>query len=265
MQEFNREANTLCAKSGSSELTAIGLELKVVDRPDARAGAECGIADDGAAAAGRRGILIILSSPSGAGKSTLSRRLLEADPEVRFSISATTRPPRPGEQEGARLFLQEPPRVRGDGRGRRDARARRGLRQPLRHAARAGRGGDRPRARTCSSTSTGRAASRSATRRLRDAVVSIFILPPSIAELESRLRARGQDTDEVVAEPDGEVAGRDQPLGRVRLRAGQRAAGAVRGGAAGDHRAPSGCAATAGRSSSAMVRRLNGEFEGRLD
>ena len=48
----------------------------------------------------RRGLLIILSSPSGAGKSTLSRRLLEFDPEVRFSISATTRPPRPGEREG---------------------------------------------------------------------------------------------------------------------------------------------------------------------
>ena len=47
---------------------------------------------------------------------------------------------------GARLLLQEPPRVRGDGRGRRDARACRGLRQPLRHAARAGRGGDRARA-----------------------------------------------------------------------------------------------------------------------
>ena len=46
---------------------------------------------------------------------------------------------------GARLLLPQPPRVRGDGRGRRDARARRGLRQPLRHAARAGRGGDRRR------------------------------------------------------------------------------------------------------------------------
>src|SRR5918996_87753 len=54
----------------------------------------------------RRGLLIILSSPSGAGKSTLSRRLLEADPEVRFSISATTRPPRPGEQEGREYFFR---------------------------------------------------------------------------------------------------------------------------------------------------------------
>src|SRR5690349_1149321 len=54
----------------------------------------------------RRGVLIILSSPSGAGKSTLSRRLLEFDPEVRFSISATTRAPRPGEVEGREYFFR---------------------------------------------------------------------------------------------------------------------------------------------------------------
>ena len=54
----------------------------------------------------RRGLLIILSSPSGAGKSTLSRRLLEFDPEVRFSISATTRPPRAGEQEGREYLFK---------------------------------------------------------------------------------------------------------------------------------------------------------------
>ena len=54
----------------------------------------------------RRGLLIILSSPSGAGKSTLSRRLLEADPEVQFSISATTRPPRPGEIEGREYYFK---------------------------------------------------------------------------------------------------------------------------------------------------------------
>ena len=48
----------------------------------------------------RRGLLIVLSSPSGAGKTTISRLLLDADPEVRMSISATTRPKRPGEVEG---------------------------------------------------------------------------------------------------------------------------------------------------------------------
>ena len=48
----------------------------------------------------RRGLLIVLSSPSGAGKTTISRMLLEADPEITMSISATTRPQRPGESEG---------------------------------------------------------------------------------------------------------------------------------------------------------------------
>ena len=48
----------------------------------------------------RRGLLIVLSSPSGAGKSTISRMLLEADPHITMSISATTRPPRPGEANG---------------------------------------------------------------------------------------------------------------------------------------------------------------------
>ena len=48
----------------------------------------------------RRGLLIILSSPSGAGKSTLTRRLREWDPDIQFSISATTRAPRPGEVDG---------------------------------------------------------------------------------------------------------------------------------------------------------------------
>ncbi|HET8535333.1 MAG TPA: guanylate kinase, partial [Sphingomicrobium sp.] len=49
---------------------------------------------------GRRGLLIVLSSPSGAGKSTLSRMLMEADPRITMSVSATTRPRRPGEEEG---------------------------------------------------------------------------------------------------------------------------------------------------------------------
>ena len=52
------------------------------------------------AALGRRGLLIVLSSPSGAGKSTLSRMLMESDPRITMSVSATTRPRRPGEEEG---------------------------------------------------------------------------------------------------------------------------------------------------------------------
>ena len=54
----------------------------------------------------RRGLLLILSSPSGAGKSTLTRRLMDWDPAIRFSISATTRAPRPGEQDGREYYFR---------------------------------------------------------------------------------------------------------------------------------------------------------------
>jgi guanylate kinase len=54
----------------------------------------------------RRGLLLILSSPSGAGKSTLSRMLMAWDPTMRFSISATTRPPRPGEVDGREYYFR---------------------------------------------------------------------------------------------------------------------------------------------------------------
>ena len=54
----------------------------------------------------RRGLLLILSSPSGAGKSTLSRMLMEWDPTMRFSVSATTRKPRPGEEDGREYYFR---------------------------------------------------------------------------------------------------------------------------------------------------------------
>jgi guanylate kinase len=147
----------------------------------------------------RRGILIILSSPSGAGKSTLSRRLLEADPEVRFSISATTRPPRPGEEEGRDYFF----------RSRREFEAMVASGEMLEHAEVFGSLYGTPRAPVEVAIAGGQdvlfdvdwqGGQQIRNSSLRDAVVSIFILPPSIAELEARLRARGQDTPEIVAE-----------------------------------------------------------------
>jgi guanylate kinase len=146
----------------------------------------------------RRGILIILSSPSGAGKSTLSRRLLEFDPEVRFSISATTRPPRPGEQEGHDYYFKS--------RREFDAMVEEG--EMLEHAEVFGNLYGTPRRPVEAAIARGQdvlfdvdwqGGQQIRNSSLRDAVVSIFILPPSIAELESRLRARGQDPDEVVA------------------------------------------------------------------
>ena len=148
---------------------------------------------------GRRGILIILSSPSGAGKSTLSRRLLEADPEVRFSISATTRPPRPGEQEGRDYLFKS----------RREFEAMVAAGEMLEHAEVFGNFYGTPRAPVEAAIAGGhdvlfdvdwQGGQQIRNSTLRDAVVSIFILPPSIAALESRLRARGQDTEAVVAE-----------------------------------------------------------------
>ena len=58
----------------------------------------------------RRGLMFILSSPSGAGKTTLSRMLLAKDPEIKLSVSATTRPPRPGEVDGVHYHFVSPTR-----------------------------------------------------------------------------------------------------------------------------------------------------------
>jgi guanylate kinase len=146
----------------------------------------------------RRGILIILSSPSGAGKSTLSRRLLELDPEVRFSVSATTRPPRPGEREGHDYFFKS----------RREFEAMVAAGEMLEHAEVFGNLYGTPRAPVEAAVERGedvlfdvdwQGGQQIRSSSLREAVVSIFILPPSLAALEGRLRARGQDSPEVVA------------------------------------------------------------------
>lgn len=147
----------------------------------------------------RRGLLIILSSPSGAGKSTLSRRLLEFDPEVSFSISATTRPPRPGEVEGRDYLF----------RSRREFEAMVEAGEMLEHADVFGNRYGTPRPPVEAAIVSGRdvlfdvdwqGGQQIRGSALGESVVSIFILPPSIAELESRLRARGQDTDDVVSQ-----------------------------------------------------------------
>jgi guanylate kinase len=146
----------------------------------------------------RRGLLIILSSPSGAGKSTLARRLLEADAEVQFSVSATTRPPRPGEAEGVDHHFKT--------RGQFEAMA--GAGELLEWAEVFGHLYGSPRAPVEAAIESGRdvlfdvdwqGGQQIRNSGLRDAAVSIFILPPSIAALEARLVARGQDGAEVVA------------------------------------------------------------------
>lgn len=146
----------------------------------------------------RRGLLIILSSPSGAGKSTLSRRVLEDDPDVIFSVSATTRAPRKGEVDGREYYFKSREEfealVANDGM--------------LEHAEVFGNFYGSPSAPVEAAIEAGKdvlfdvdwqGGGQIGNSALKDAVVSIFILPPSIAALESRLMARGQDSADVVA------------------------------------------------------------------
>ena len=209
----------------------------------------------------RRGLLIILSSPSGAGKSTLAKRLMAWDPAIRFSISATTRAARPGEVDGRDYDFRSRPEfdrmvaagdmlehaeVFGNLYGSRKA--------PVEAAMAEGRdtlfdidwqGGQQIR-----NSSLGRD------------VVSVFVLPPSIADLEARLQRRGQDSDAVItgrmaksrneishwAEYDYVLVNRDLDVAEVELRVILMAERSRR------DRQPG---------LSALVRQLNREFEAR--
>jgi len=146
----------------------------------------------------RRGLLIILSSPSGAGKSTLSQRLLHWDPTLSFSVSATTRTPRAGEEHGRDYhFLSEEDFKRQVAEG--------GM---LEHAHVFGNFYGSPRAPVQASIDAGRdvlfdidwqGAQQIRNSALGGHTLSIFLLPPSIHELHRRLQARGKDTPEVIA------------------------------------------------------------------
>ena len=145
----------------------------------------------------RRGLLLILSSPSGAGKSTLSRMLMDWDPTMRFSVSATTRPPRPGEQDGREYSF----------RSRTDFETMVNSGEMLEHAEVFGNLYGSPRAPVLVALEAGTdtvfdidwQGGKQISQAMRSDVVSIFILPPSIGELDRRLRARGQDNDAVIA------------------------------------------------------------------
>lgn len=145
----------------------------------------------------RRGLLIILSSPSGAGKSTLSRRLLDWDDSLRFSVSATTRAPRPGEVDGEHYhFLSEADFKRDVNNG-----------DMLEHAHVFGNFYGSPRKPVQTAVDAGRdvlfdidwqGAQQIVNSALGPHTLSIFILPPSIAELRRRLESRGQDSAETI-------------------------------------------------------------------
>ncbi len=146
----------------------------------------------------RRGLLLILSSPSGAGKSTLARGLMQWDPTIRFSVSATTRPPRPGEEDGREYYF----------RSRQEFETMVETGDMLEHAEVFGNLYGSPKAPVQAAMDVGRdtlfdidwqGGQQIRNSSLGRDVVSIFVLPPSIAELEHRLRSRAQDSDEVIA------------------------------------------------------------------
>ncbi len=146
----------------------------------------------------RKGLLLILSSPSGAGKSTLARMLMDWDPSIRFSVSATTRASRPGEVEGREYYFA----TRDDFQRQVDKG------EMLEHAEVFGNRYGSPRAAVEAAMAAGRdtlfdidwqGGQQIASSALGRDVVSVFVLPPSIAELERRLRGREQDSDAVIA------------------------------------------------------------------
>lgn len=147
--------------------------------------------------AARRGLLIILSSPSGAGKSTLAARLRAWDPTLNFSVSATTRAPRPGEEHGREYYFHSREEFQ-------DMVAKGGM---LEHAEVFGNYYGSPKGPVEEAINEGRdvlfdidwqGGQQVRASTLGKHVLSIFILPPSIPELERRLYARAQDSKEVI-------------------------------------------------------------------
>lgn len=145
----------------------------------------------------RRGLMLALSSPSGAGKSTLARMLLAHDPDLALSVSATTRAPRPGEQDGREYHFME--------RDAFEAAAGRG--EFLEWAIVFDHFYGTPRKPVEAALAAGQdilfdvdwQGARALHAAAENDVVRVFVLPPSVAELERRLRARAQDAEEVIA------------------------------------------------------------------
>lgn len=144
----------------------------------------------------RRGLMFVLSSPSGAGKTSLSRALRDADPDIELSISVTTRPIRPGEVHGKDYFFVDQATFNTMVEGG----------ELLEHAVVFGNWYGTPKTYVEEKLRSGKdvlfdidwQGTRQLEKDMSDDVVSIFILPPSMVELERRLRSRAQDSEEVV-------------------------------------------------------------------
>ena len=144
----------------------------------------------------RRGLMFILSSPSGAGKTTISRMLLDADPSIKLSVSVTTRPPRPGEKDGVHYYFVD------------DAEFDRMVEEDdfYEWAHVFGYRYGTPKGAIRNALKEGQDflfdIDWQGTQQLKQKddqdVVTVFILPPSLAELRQRLESRAQDTPEVI-------------------------------------------------------------------
>ncbi|HMQ58362.1 MAG TPA: guanylate kinase [Rhizobiaceae bacterium] len=144
----------------------------------------------------RRGLMLVLSSPSGAGKSTIARNLLKSDEAITLSVSVTTRGRRASEIEGVHyrfVSRREFDRLRdGD--------------SLLEWAEVHGNSYGTPREAVEEAMANGRdmlfdidwQGAQQLAQKMRADVVSIFILPPSMAELQSRLRRRAEDSEETI-------------------------------------------------------------------
>lgn len=145
----------------------------------------------------RRGVCLVLSSAPGVGKTSVSRALLEMEPELALSISATTRPRRPGELDGVHYFFKTQPDF--------DAMAEGG--ELLEYARFLDRSYGTPRAPVEAALEAGRdvlfdiewQGHRQLRGKLPGDVVGIHLLPPSLAELERRLRGRAQESEAEIA------------------------------------------------------------------
>jgi guanylate kinase len=152
----------------------------------------------------RRGLMLVLSSPSGAGKTSIGRELLRRETGLGLSVSATTRPKRPGETHGIDYFFVDTTEF--------GLMVNRG--EFFEHAKVFGNYYGTPRKYVEEKLAEGRDVlfdiEWQGTQQLREKaandVVSVFILPPSTAELERRLNARAQDPAHVVARRMGEAA-----------------------------------------------------------
>src|SRR5216684_5035338 len=144
----------------------------------------------------RRGLMFVLSSPSGAGKTTLSRLLIERMPGLKMSVSATTRTMRPGEVDGPDFFFVDKARF--------ETMATQG--ELLEWATVFDNRYGTPRVPVEAALAGGQDVlfdiDWQGTQQLREKaradVVSVFILPPSVADLEKRLHSRAQDSDRVI-------------------------------------------------------------------